>query len=158
MELWERGKNRIQIKMRERRSVVAAAGIFSASSALPSFSPSRCLSLHHYRHQRWKKRKEGDAARPLARARTPGGTSRSLVTPTAEAAGSGLVHPGRRKSCARSFEGEGGQPATLLRTATPTRKACPTSTLSTQTKTPSLPSWPSSTRTQKVKYTRLFNL
>ena len=68
---------------RGRKSVVAAAGIFSASSALPSFSPSRCLSLHHYRHQRWKKRKEGDAARPLARARTPGGTSRSLVTPTA---------------------------------------------------------------------------
>ena len=70
----------------ERESVVAAAGIFSASSALPSLTfPSRCLSLHHYRHQRWKKRKEGDA-RTLARARTPGGTSRSLVTPTAAAA------------------------------------------------------------------------
>ena len=45
------------------RESVVAAGIFSASSsALPFRLPSRRLPVHHYRHQRGEKRKEGRGA------------------------------------------------------------------------------------------------
>ena len=47
-----------------RRSSRNFLRVFRPSLSSPLF-PSRCLSLHHYRHQRWWRRKEGDAARSL---------------------------------------------------------------------------------------------
>ena len=65
-------------RLRERERASSQQSEFSPPLPpfLPALPPSRCLPVHHYRHQRGEYVREGSDGLTL------GGTSRSLVTPT----------------------------------------------------------------------------